>query len=74
VVNVEPCCCFILVDADHESLAVKYLNSYGCVISAYFLMCRDVSRVEKDETAQKHCTGQYFDYWSCVDKCVSNLH
>lgn len=20
--------------------------------------------------AGKHCTGQYFDYWGCVDKCV----
>ena len=18
-----------------------------------------------------HCTGQYFDYWSCVDKCAA---
>jgi hypothetical protein len=44
VVNVEPWCCFILVGADHEALTVKYLNLYGCVISAYFLMCRDVSR------------------------------
>ncbi|KAI3912955.1 hypothetical protein MKW98_019308, partial [Papaver atlanticum] len=26
-------------------------------------------RIEGDDT--KHCTGQYFDYWSCVDKCVA---
>ncbi|KAH9532651.1 hypothetical protein CY35_18G009900, partial [Sphagnum magellanicum] len=19
----------------------------------------------------KHCTGQYFDYWGCIDKCLS---
>nr|ACG44489.1 ubiquinol-cytochrome c reductase complex 7.8 kDa protein [Zea mays] len=30
-----------------------------------------VKRVESDGSGQKHCTGQYFDYWSCVDKCVS---
>ena len=30
-----------------------------------------VKRVEDDETGTKHCTGQFFDYWGCVDKCVS---
>eukprot|EP00249_Psilotum_nudum_P006522 c19844_g1_i1 orf=171-386(+) len=28
-------------------------------------------RVEEDETGHKHCTGQYFDYWGCVDKCAA---
>ena len=30
-----------------------------------------VKRIENDETGHKHCTGQYFDYWKCVDKNVS---
>ncbi|KAL8130536.1 hypothetical protein V2J09_019691 [Rumex salicifolius] len=30
-----------------------------------------VRRIEGDESGHKHCTGQYFDYWSCVDKCVA---
>ncbi|KAI3770277.1 hypothetical protein L6452_01404 [Arctium lappa] len=30
-----------------------------------------VKRVEADESGHKHCTGQYFDYWHCVDKCVA---
>ncbi|XP_042065862.1 cytochrome b-c1 complex subunit 6-1, mitochondrial-like [Salvia splendens] len=30
-----------------------------------------VERVDSDDSGQKHCTGQYFDYWSCVDKCVA---
>ena len=30
-----------------------------------------VDRVEKDTTGEAHCTGQYFDYWACVDKCVA---
>ncbi|GBG72064.1 hypothetical protein CBR_g10999 [Chara braunii] len=30
-----------------------------------------VERVEKDETGEKHATGQYFDYWACVDKCTA---
>ncbi|XP_021660505.2 cytochrome b-c1 complex subunit 6-1, mitochondrial isoform X1 [Hevea brasiliensis] len=30
-----------------------------------------VKRIKVDESGHKHCTGQYFDYWSCVDKCVA---
>uniref|UniRef100_A0A453HMN8 Complex III subunit VI n=1 Tax=Aegilops tauschii subsp. strangulata TaxID=200361 RepID=A0A453HMN8_AEGTS len=30
-----------------------------------------IKRVEADDTGHKHCTGQYFDYWSCIDKCVA---
>ncbi|KAI4367460.1 hypothetical protein MLD38_023196 [Melastoma candidum] len=30
-----------------------------------------VKRIEGDDSGHKHCTGQYFDYWSCVDKCVA---
>ncbi|KAL8141335.1 hypothetical protein V2J09_007356, partial [Rumex salicifolius] len=30
-----------------------------------------VKRIQDDKTGHKHCTGQYFDYWSCVDKCVA---
>ena len=30
-------------------------------------------RVEADTTGHKHCTGWAFDYWSCIDKCVSVL-
>ena len=24
-----------------------------------------------EEKHNGHCTGQYFDYWHCVDKCVA---
>ncbi|CAI5467246.1 unnamed protein product [Closterium sp. Yama58-4] len=30
-----------------------------------------VKRIEGDETGEKHCTGQYFDYWACIDKCAA---
>ncbi|KAL3538596.1 hypothetical protein ACH5RR_001962 [Cinchona calisaya] len=30
-----------------------------------------VLRISKDKTGTKHCTGQYFDYWHCIDKCVA---
>ncbi|KAL1208256.1 Cytochrome b-c1 complex subunit 6-1 [Cardamine amara subsp. amara] len=29
-----------------------------------------VKRIQDDESGHKHCTGQYFDFWHCVDKCV----
>ncbi|CAO2831040.1 unnamed protein product [Amaranthus hypochondriacus] len=28
-------------------------------------------RIESDETGVKHCIGQYFDYWQCLDHCVA---
>ncbi|XWS40292.1 hypothetical protein CRYUN_Cryun18bG0127900 [Craigia yunnanensis] len=40
---------------------VKQLRSYEAC----------VKRIQGDESGHKHCTGQYFDYWSCIDKCVS---
>ncbi|KAF3495988.1 hypothetical protein DY000_02054794 [Brassica cretica] len=30
-----------------------------------------VKRIQGDDSGHKHCTGQYFDYWQCIDKCVS---
>jgi hypothetical protein len=30
-------------------------------------------RIKKDTTGEAHCTGQYFDYWGCIDKCVRAL-
>ena len=27
-------------------------------------------RIKRDHSGEAHCTGQYFDYWSCIDKCV----
>eukprot|EP00240_Pyramimonas_obovata_P019041 CAMPEP_0118933272 /NCGR_PEP_ID=MMETSP1169-20130426/11860_1 /TAXON_ID=36882 /ORGANISM="Pyramimonas obovata, Strain CCMP722" /LENGTH=69 /DNA_ID=CAMNT_0006876011 /DNA_START=82 /DNA_END=291 /DNA_ORIENTATION=+ len=29
-------------------------------------------RIESDETGEAHCTGQYFDYYSCIDKCAAS--
>ncbi|KAH9611617.1 hypothetical protein KSS87_005566 [Heliosperma pusillum] len=28
-------------------------------------------RIQSDETGSKHCTGQYFDYWQCLDHHVA---
>ena len=40
-------------------------------IVIFHLLQACVKRVEGDDSGHKHCTGQYFDYWFCVDKCVS---
>ncbi|EYU35416.1 hypothetical protein MIMGU_mgv1a024165mg, partial [Erythranthe guttata] len=29
-------------------------------------------RIDGDDSGHKHCTGQYFDYWRCVDKCAAS--
>ncbi|CAO2145689.1 unnamed protein product, partial [Urochloa humidicola] len=64
------------VAMDDEELVdqKKYLEERckpQCVKSLYeYEKC--VKRVENDDTGHKHCTGQYFDYWSCVDKCVTD--
>ncbi|CAN6374203.1 unnamed protein product, partial [Urochloa humidicola] len=66
---------FPAVSVDDEELVdqKKYLEERckpQCVKSLYeYEKC--VKRVENDDTGHKHCTGQYFDYWSCVDKCVA---
>ncbi|KAH0921549.1 hypothetical protein HID58_021567 [Brassica napus] len=33
-----------------------------------------VKRIQGDDSGHKHCTGQYFDYWHCIDKCVSSSY
>ncbi|GAA0187413.1 reductase [Lithospermum erythrorhizon] len=30
-----------------------------------------VDRIKGDDTGTKHCTGQYFDYYYCIDRCVA---
>ncbi|CAH2037579.1 unnamed protein product, partial [Thlaspi arvense] len=32
-----------------------------------------VKRIQGDDSGHKHCTGQYFDYWHCIDKCIMIL-
>ncbi|XP_042481870.1 cytochrome b-c1 complex subunit 6-1, mitochondrial-like [Macadamia integrifolia] len=49
-------------------------NSITSAFGAFFVLSSlqaCVKRIQGDETGHKHCTGQYFDYWSCVDKCVA---
>ncbi|GAB4827279.1 hypothetical protein Ancab_034168 [Ancistrocladus abbreviatus] len=44
-----------------KSACVKALHAYQA--------CQ--KRIDGDESGHKHCTGQYFDYWYCVDGCVA---
>ncbi|KAF3320179.1 cytochrome b-c1 complex subunit 6-like isoform X1 [Carex littledalei] len=32
-----------------------------------------VKRVKDDDSGHKHCTGQYFDFWACVDTCKTMI-
>ncbi|MBA0619938.1 hypothetical protein Godav_005725 [Gossypium davidsonii] len=64
------------VRADEEPVDQKKYLEEGCKpkcvkqLRAYEAC---VKRIEGDESGHKHCTGQYFDYWACIDKCVSSL-
>jgi len=30
-----------------------------------------VERIKDDKTGAKHCSGQKFDFWRCIDKCAA---
>uniref|UniRef100_A0A251TAA3 Complex III subunit VI n=2 Tax=Helianthus annuus TaxID=4232 RepID=A0A251TAA3_HELAN len=60
--------------ADEEPVDQKKYFEDSCkpkCVRAWLEYQGCVKRVEADETGHKHCTGQYFDYWHCVDKCVA---
>jgi len=41
---------------------VKELKAYEA--------CAD--RIKNDATGEAHCTGQYFDFWRCIDGCAAD--
>ncbi|KAK1349811.1 Cytochrome b-c1 complex subunit 6 [Heracleum sosnowskyi] len=60
--------------ADEEPVDQKQLLEETCkpkCVKPLFEYQACVKRIQGDETGHKHCTGQYFDYWQCVDKCVA---
>ena len=63
-----------LVTAELKCCLISWLEVYvlptGTII-IFHLLQACVKRVEGDDSGHKHCTGQYFDYWFCIDKCVS---
>ncbi|XVF00758.1 hypothetical protein REPUB_Repub04eG0029100 [Reevesia pubescens] len=63
--------------ADEEPVDQKrYLEEQRCkpkCAKQLFLYQACVKRIQGDESGHKHCTGQYFDYWFCVDKCVASI-
>ncbi|XP_056163228.1 cytochrome b-c1 complex subunit 6-1, mitochondrial isoform X2 [Syzygium oleosum] len=51
---------------------LEYKTSQENEVAFVFLWVQAcVKRIEGDESGHKHCTGQYFDYWHCIDKCVA---
>ncbi|KAL4351906.1 hypothetical protein GQ457_06G026250 [Hibiscus cannabinus] len=64
----------LLIKADDEPVDPKKYLEDGCKPKCVkqlrsYEAC--IKRIQGDESGHKHCTGQYFDYWSCVDKCVA---
>jgi ubiquinol-cytochrome c reductase subunit 6 len=31
-----------------------------------------IAAAKPGEEVHAHCTGQYFDFWHCIDHCVSS--
>ncbi|KAK4357268.1 hypothetical protein RND71_022878 [Anisodus tanguticus] len=51
---------------------VRQLKEYQIAVTVFDELCAACTRrIEGDESGSKHCTGQYFDYWQCIDKCVA---
>ncbi|XLS73816.1 hypothetical protein HN51_030681 [Arachis hypogaea] len=64
----------IRIRADEEPVDQKRYLEESCkpkCVKALLEYQACVKRIQGDETGNKHCTGQYFDYWSCIDKCVA---
>lgn len=60
--------------ADDEPVDEKKYFQHSCrpkCVRPLYNYRACVKRIQGDETGQKHCTGQYFDYWSCIDQCVA---
>ncbi|KAF3677582.1 hypothetical protein FXO37_04755 [Capsicum annuum] len=55
---------------DEESVASRFLSKTLIVNFDAIKHFACTKRIEGDETGNKHCTGQYFDYWYCIDKCM----
>lgn len=55
---------FPVFDLCSRRIAAKHWAEYEACIK----------RVENDTTGEAHCTGQYLDFWACIDKCVRVSH
>ena len=52
----------------------RFASNTNHALITNLIMQKCAKRVEADETGEAHCTGQYFDYWKCIDKCVCFHH
>lgn len=56
--------------ADDSKTEIEDACKVECLKELYnYKAC--IERIKSDESGEAHCTGQYFDYWSCVDKCAA---
>ncbi|KAG7014985.1 hypothetical protein SDJN02_22616, partial [Cucurbita argyrosperma subsp. argyrosperma] len=65
---------YLLAMADEEPVDQKRYLEEACkpkCVKPLLEYQACVKRIQGDESGHKHCTGQYFDYWSCIDKCVA---
>ncbi|KAK4845385.1 hypothetical protein QYF36_004395 [Acer negundo] len=66
--------CYVSIQADEEPSDPKKYIEESCkpkCVKPLLEYQACVKRIQGDDSGHKHCTGQYFDYWSCIDKCVA---
>ncbi|KAM1120283.1 hypothetical protein ACFX13_045159 [Malus domestica] len=64
----------VRVVADEEPVDQKKYLEESCkpkCVKPFLEYQACVKRIQDDDSGHKHCTGQYFDFWSCIDKCVA---
>lgn len=59
------------LDVLSSALSALLLTTYlGTEMLSYAQACAERVK-EDDKKGTAHCSGQYFDFWKCVDHCVS---
>lgn len=69
IVKIQPQIKWLSLELSYSDFVNVRIMTIVFVTYTFVQAC--VKRIQGDESGHKHCTGQYFDYWSCVDKCVS---
>jgi ubiquinol-cytochrome c reductase subunit 6 len=57
----------------YQARPSRATHATPCVRGADKSVQACTERIKRDHSGEAHCTGQYFDYWSCIDKCVRAL-
>lgn len=55
-------------DEEDPKMKVEELCKPNCI---RYLLAYQACAKRIENIPEGHCTGQYFDYWQCIDKCAA---